>query len=55
MTLTGWILMLAGSGFFAAARWLPVPCNAAPLRAMVCLGLGVMSGAFGMLFLLRGP
>jgi hypothetical protein len=53
MMTMGWILMLAGSGFLAAARWLPVPCTMTPLRAVVCLGLGALSACIGTLFLLR--
>jgi hypothetical protein len=53
MTLMGWILLIAGSGFLAAARWAPVPVAMAPLRVAVCLGLGGLSGCIGVLFLLR--
>ena len=49
----GWILLTAGSGFLAAARWAPVPVAMAPLRAVVCLGLGALSACIGVLFLLR--
>jgi hypothetical protein len=53
MMTMGWILLIAGSGFLAAARWLPVPCAMAPLRATVCLGLGGLCACIGVLFLLR--
>lgn len=53
MTTMGWILMLAGSGFLAAARWAPVPVAMAPLRTTVCLGLGGLCACIGVLFLLR--